>query len=131
MNKIKHKTILCVDDDDDDRDLIDGVIKEIDDSYKVLKASNGEEALGLLSSAEALPCLILLDINMPVMSGKETLKRLKQDQGYSNIPVVVFTTSSNPSDEAFFSQFGVPVHTKPDKFHTMVSKVKTFLNVCE
>lgn len=129
MNK-SHKTILCVDDDDDDLDLICGVIKEVDESVNVLKATNGEEAFQMLRKAEALPCLILLDINMPVMGGKETLKKLREEKDYSKIQVVVFTTSSNPADEVFFSQFGVPVHTKPDKFQTMVSKVKTFLDLC-
>lgn len=134
MQTIKNpqqRTILCIDDDEDDRELIDSVIQELNEKYMVLKASNGEEALQLLEKQEKPPCLILLDINMPVMGGKETLKKLKSSEGYSRIPVIVFTTSSNPSDEAFFSEFGVPVHTKPDKFQTMISKVQGFLHYCE
>ena len=128
------KRIIVIDDDLIVNKICSHVIKKNLPGVEACLFTSPEKGLEFIHHAYAtnpVETLLLLDINMPVMSGKETLKRLKQDQGYSNIPVVVFTTSSNPSDEAFFSQFGVPVHTKPDKFHTMVSKVKTFLNLCE
>lgn len=124
----QQKVILCIDDDDDDSDLITTIIRDVDHTIHVLQASNGEEALQLLSSNEMIPSLILLDINMPVMGGKETLKRLKEHEQYQSIPVVVFTTSSNPSDEVFFNRYGVKVHTKPDKFQLMIEKIRQFLS---
>lgn len=124
----QQRTILCIDDDDDDRELINGVIKEVDSSYDVLTASSGEEALRLLEKVEKLPNLILLDINMPGMGGKETLRKIKESNKLSSVPVVVFTTSTNPSDVAFFSNFGVSVHTKPDRFQTMIKTVGKFLS---
>jgi len=129
-SKPQQKTILCIDDDDDDSDLIRDIIHDVDTSIHVLRASNGEEALTLLQADGLLPSLILLDINMPVMGGKETLKRLKEHQLYHNIPVIVFTTSSNPTDEAFFKTFNVKVYTKPDKFQLMIEKVRMFLEYC-
>ncbi len=123
----KQRTVLCVDDDDDDRELINDVIKEVDKSCLVLNATSGEEALRMLSKEETRPNLILLDINMPGMGGKETLKKIKASETLSTIPVIVFTTSTNPADAAFFSDFGVSVRTKPDRFQTMVKTVEQFL----
>lgn len=126
----QQRTILCVDDDDDDRELINGVIKEVDSSCNVLTAATGEEALFLLNRVEKLPNLILLDINMPGMGGKETLKKIKESEKLASVPVVVFTTSTNPADAAFFSAFGVKVKTKPDRFQLMKQTVQGFLEEC-
>jgi len=126
----QQKIILCVDDDEDDRDLINDVINEVDDSCRVLQAATGEEAIQLLNKDEMLPNLILLDINMPGMGGKETLKKIKQSDKLSTIPVIVFTTSTNPADISFFADFGVRVQTKPDRFQTMIQSVRGFLKEC-
>jgi CheY-like chemotaxis protein len=128
--KPQSKTILYIDDDEDDKELIAGIIKELDDSYNVINASNGEEALRLLKQAQHLPCLVLLDINMPVMDGKETLQKIREQDHLSNIPIVVFTTSTNPADQHFFSKYGVKVHTKPDKFQSAVKEIRGFLSYC-
>lgn len=124
----KQRTVLCVDDDDDDREMINDVIKEVDESCLVMNAASGEEALRMLQKNEILPSLILLDINMPGMGGKETLKKIKESETLSTIPVIVFTTSTNPADAAFFSNYGVSVRTKPDRFQTMVKTVEQFLS---
>ena len=132
--KIANKTILCVDDDEDDRELITNIIKDLDNSFDVVNAANGEEALQLLEKAVAgetdVPCLVVLDINMPIMNGKEVVKKIKQHEELNEIPLVVFTTSTSPSDKAFFKAYGIHVHTKPDNFRSIEKEVKGFLSYC-
>lgn len=127
------RTVLCVDDDPDDREIVRTAINEIDPAFKVVHAENGLQAHSYLNDAKSrgdFPCLIILDINMPVMDGKETLVALKKDDELSKIPVAMFTTSSSPSDKQFFSQFGVDLVTKPTDLSTIVLEVKKLLSYC-
>lgn len=128
----KH-TVLCVDDDPDDREMVCSVIKDIDPSFNILIAENGQQAHKLLLDAKSkgrFPCLVILDINMPVMDGKETLIKLKEDKVLSKIPVAMFTTSSSEADKNFFKQHGVELFTKPNNMHSIMSEVGKLLNYC-
>ena len=126
------KKVLCVDDDVDDQLIVAETIQEIDSSIEVVTAMNGVEALELLEKAKAegeLPCLIIMDINMPLMDGKQTLVEIKKDQDLSTLPVVMFTTSSSQLDVAFCIQYGVEFITKPidmKGFHTTIEKLLKF-----
>jgi CheY-like chemotaxis protein len=98
------RVVLCVDDDPDDRELICYTIGEIDPSIKIAHAEDGVEAISYLSRAKAeaaLPCLVILDINMPRMDGKQTLAEMKKDTELKALPVVVFSTSNNPTDKMY------------------------------
>ena len=59
-----------------------------------------------MHAAQQLPCLIVMDINMPKLDGKQTFVQLQADSIFSNIPVVVFSTSSSPMDKLFFQSKG-------------------------
>src|SRR5918998_1242608 len=110
------KKVLCVDDDIDDQLIVLETIQEIDDSIEVATALNGHEALDFLEKAKSegdLPCLIIMDINMPLMDGKQTLIEIKKDKDLDGIPVVMFTTSSSQLDVAFCERYGVDFITKP------------------
>lgn len=123
------KKVLCVDDDADDQLIVSETIQEIDDSIEVVTALNGIEALEILNQAKAsgdLPCLIIMDINMPLMDGKQTLVEIKKDRELDGVPVVMFTTSSSQLDIAFCEQYGVEFITKPidmQGFHTTIQKL--------
>jgi CheY-like chemotaxis protein len=73
-------------------------VRELKIANKLVVAGDGEEALALLDQDRELPCLILLDINMPRMNGIETLKRLKACPRLRRIPVVMLTTSKDAGD---------------------------------
>jgi CheY-like chemotaxis protein len=66
---------------------------------KLVTVNNGEEALQYLERSEdELPCMILLDINMPKMNGHECLKQLKSHPAFKNIPVIMLTSSMEQQD---------------------------------
>lgn len=88
------RPVLIVDDDPDIRETLRFVLE--DAGYPVYSAENGKEALAILAGAEALPGLILLDLMMPVMSGDEMLKALKQVKALAQIPVTIVTASGAP-----------------------------------
>lgn len=84
--------ILSVDDSSIIRRIINGTIEVL--GYEMLEASNGEEALDVLSKNHEEIALILLDWNMPGMNGFELLCKIKEDQTLSRIPVMMVTTES-------------------------------------
>lgn len=110
------KTILYIDDDPDDRELLRKELQDVEGSVLVEEVENGQKALDFLLIAKNemhLPCLIVLDLNMPVLDGRQTFLRIKQDERLNKIPIVVFTSSQNPNDVAYFNQQGVQYISKP------------------
>jgi len=126
------RIVLCVDDDPDDRELIRNAIFKVDPSYTVAHATNGKEALQFLQRADGteLPCLVIMDINMPVMDGKQTLLEIKKNEKWSQLPVVVFPTSSHPADLSFCQQHGVELVTKPANFKQITHEAERLLQHC-
>lgn len=88
------KRVLIVDDDGIIREAISMFLTG--EGYDVIEAENGADALSLLSSES--PCVILLDLMMPVMSGPEFLAHARADARLAGIPVVVFTAMTDIQD---------------------------------
>jgi CheY-like chemotaxis protein len=121
------KLLLCIEDDTDDSLWIEEAAKEIDPAIVFVHKPNGREGLTFLQKAKGigeLPCLILLDINMPVMDGKEALKAIKSDSELKRIPIVVFTTSNNKSDQFYCDSYGADFITKPERVAELKRKVR-------
>jgi len=91
---LKYKKIVLVDDDADDRQIFEEVLREIDDEAGVVAAENGLEMVALLDKMpdDELPDMIILDQNMPKMTGKESLIFLKESPRYRNISTIVYST---------------------------------------
>ncbi len=87
--------VLNVDDDAEDREFFRDALREIDASITCLVAGNAMEALTLLKTRHPLPDYIFLDINMPMMDGKQCLKALKAMEEFQSIPVVMYSTSTD------------------------------------
>lgn len=127
---MKKHTILCVDDDSDDLQLLHETLKDTREDFEVIEARNGKQALDLLQNLKNdgdSPALIIMDINMPVLNGKETLSMIKNDEKLKAIPVVVFTTSGSESDKSFCLCHGVEMITKPPTYHNFKSVVQKLL----
>ncbi|HVG41232.1 MAG TPA: response regulator [Chitinophagaceae bacterium] len=128
-----NKTILCVDDDEDDLFLLRDSIESMDTTYTIVEASDGVHALDVLHQMKernVFPCLVVLDINMPRMDGKQTLTHIKKDKQLKEIPLIVFTTSSNPLDKLYCAHYGVELVTKPYDIKSTESIVKRLLKSC-
>lgn len=78
--------VLVIDDDDDIRETVADLIGWR--GFEVTQAANGQEALALLQSSQ-VPCVILLDLVMPVMDGWQFLERLRGAPGLRDVPVVI------------------------------------------
>ena len=106
------RTVLVVDDDDDLLDAVRVVIE--DEGFFVLTARNGEDAFDVLGKSPELPCLILLDMRMPGMDGREFRRRQLADPRIAGIPVVGFSGTSDGEGEArllaLSSYLRKPVH---------------------
>ncbi len=131
---MKHSyTILYVDDDPDDLQLIAEAFLTYTEKLRVAHAHNGKEALEVLEKMKGLgtlPCLIILDINMPVLNGLDTLVHLRIHPEYQNVPVVIFSTSENERDRQFARKWGADFITKPSKFVHLKVLVDQFVSRC-
>ena len=132
MNSIK-KRFLVIDDDSDDRELFSEALASVDPAIVCDQATDGAEALKRLTSEEIdQPDIVFLDINMPVMNGWQFLTLLKSEDRYKNIPVIVYTTSSNLKDKLIADGLGALCFiTKPHAFgrlKNMLGIVVTHVN---
>lgn len=123
--------ILLVDDDPDDLLLVRDAIMAESSLFTFHESNNGRHALNFLqslSSKAEYPGLIILDINMPILNGRETLAILKSDVALKNIPVVIFTTSSNTADKEYCGQFNVPLLIKPSDMSKLSEVAKILVS---
>lgn len=130
---MEKKHILWADDDLDDLMLMRHVLVDIGQEYNIKEVNNGREALDYLEAVKEnkdLPCLIILDMNMPILNGKETLSIIKKDEALKNIPIVFFTTSNSELDKMYCSRFGVEMITKPPQYNNLKVAVKNLLAYC-
>ena len=115
-NQLRH--IFLADDDDDDRLLFTDVLKEYANDSKVTFAHNGEQLMKLLhESAEKLPDVLFLDLNMPLKNGIECLDEIRHDEKLKKLPVVIFSTSSHPGTINRMFESGAHLYIrKPNDF---------------
>jgi CheY-like chemotaxis protein len=110
--------------------------KEIGVENKVVRANNGEEALGYLKGqGNKKPCIILLDLNMPKMNGLELMQNLKTNDALKSIPVIILTTSKQEEDrdECFRLNAAGYMVKRPDydQFVEMVEIINRYWTLSE
>jgi two-component system alkaline phosphatase synthesis response regulator PhoP len=91
---VTKKKIMVVDDEPDQIYTIKQILEDFSDEYEVIGADSGKECLDMLRNNE-IPDLIVLDIMMPIMSGWETLNKLKENSAWRDIPVVFLTARTD------------------------------------
>ena len=131
MGKKSDTHIVYVDDDPDDRELMSDVFAAISD-YHFITFEDGGSFLEYLQelSQPTLPCLVILDINMPELKGTDILVNLKTSEDYKEIPVVMFSTAANPQDKIFCKQYNTDIVPKPMKFEDVVEIARTLMAYC-
>ena len=131
MGKKSETYIVYVDDDPDDRELMADVFAAISD-YHFITFEDGTTFLNYLQELpeQLLPCLVILDINMPELKGTDVLVNLKTSDQFKEIPVVMFSTAANPHDKAFCKQYNTEIVPKPVKFEDVVDIARTLMAFC-
>jgi CheY-like chemotaxis protein len=125
---LQNQLLFLVDDDIDDHEIFKSALAKVDEDLALLTATNGYEALNLLSTASTLPDYIFVDLNMPRMGGLQFLKEIKQTDTLKNIPVIIYSTSSNPGDIAKTKQLGaISFVTKPSRFSDLCSLLQSLI----
>jgi CheY-like chemotaxis protein len=106
--KIKSKApLLIVEDSNEDFKMLQRLMQRFDVKNPIHRCTNADEAWEFLQQiGKNQPSVILLDLNLPGINGRDILSQIKQHTKFKGIPVVIFTTSSNPSDIEFCYQKG-------------------------
>jgi len=124
---VMRKTLLLADDDNDDAQIFKEALDEANCETTFLYTQTGAGVFSLLETG-AKPDVIFLDLNMPVMSGWQCLAKLKNSEAFKYIPVVMYTTSSNPRDyEIAIDLNAHGLITKPSNPNVLSKVLKTVI----
>ena len=122
------------DDDFEDLELVEDAIKRIDANAAMHKVSNGKAAIEFLSKQpdDKLPCLIILDYNMPELTGSQVLSTICKEDRYSDIPKVILSTSSTSLHiQECLSNGATDYLVKPNNMKDMDILAKKMLSFCK
>lgn len=128
--------LLIVEDSNEDFEALHRLLRRSSPTISIQRCTSGEQALAFLNrtgdymgQSTPQPSLIVLDLNLPGTDGREVLRQIKQDKTLKHIPVVVFTTSSNPKDIKDCYQFGVNSYiVKPINFAQLKRDVQLLID---
>jgi CheY-like chemotaxis protein len=122
--------ILLVEDDQDDVELMEDVLREKGVPFTLDVVKQGDKVISFLKTGKNFPNVILLDLNIPKLHGRDVLARLKADDDLRHIPVVILTTSSTPAEKEFCLNAGAHQFlTKPTTVDGFDSSIQTILAV--
>ncbi|MDQ3051498.1 MAG: response regulator [Bacteroidota bacterium] len=123
--------ILLADDDEDDRQFFTDALTMIAPSLKLTTVQDGEELIKKLKKSKSeLPDFIFLDLNMPYKNGLECLKEIKSMDTMKNIPVLIYSTSTNSDQIETTYQNGANLYIqKPNNFDGIIRVLKTIFSV--
>lgn len=125
--------VFYADDDTDDLELVQDAFDRYSNNVEVITAKDGVQALSYLQSLSEqtpTPCLIILDINMPILNGRDVLRKIKEMPPLASVPVVLFTTSASPLDKEFAKKYNAGFITKPLDVSQMEIITDLFIDHC-
>jgi len=133
ISDLPAKFILFGEDDIDDEDLLKEIIGNIDDSFYLLFVGNGRKLMNILNELpdNHLPCLIVLDYNMPELNGAEILKEIKKNSRYATIPKLIWSTSGSETFRKTCIDAGANEYIiKPTNVNDLVNLARYMLSLC-
>jgi DNA-binding response OmpR family regulator len=125
------KWILLGEDDVDDQDFLEEAILEIDAAFTLCSFNTGEKLIAFLQSLtnDLLPCLIVLDYNMPQLNGADILEILKGNHRYHDIPKIVWSTSDSPAYKTSCMELGACDYiVKPSNLSSLTDVARQILS---
>lgn len=122
-------TVVYLDDDEDDREFLQEAFSTLLD-HRLVSFSEATCLYDFLSLHTDVVCLVLLDINLPVIDGMDVLQYIRHSPHYHFLPVVMFTTGANSPQAKQLKEMDVEVIEKPSTFHNMESVVAHLLQYC-
>lgn len=116
--------LLCIDDDPEDIELFQDAVRVINENYTCVVAKNGNEGIEKLITL--IPDYIFLDINMPIMDGKETLKSIRRDVRFQAIPICILSTAASRRDVEIYKALGADkCLVKPNSFQELIRNLRS------
>lgn len=132
-NDTQRHLVLYADDDPDDQEMLVDALCNYSNEVDIELFSNGLEITQFLRDMDLekrLPCVIVLDINMPAMTGREVLHLIRSMERLNGVPVVLYTTSNQPADQLYAQQHKAGFITKPLDLSQMNEVVKKIAAYC-
>ena len=123
--------ILLGEDDIDDEELLKEIFLTIDPALLLVFVNNGRKILTTLDTATSLPCLIVLDYNMPELNGAEMLAELGKDPRYDHVPKIIWSTSGAEKYKNLCMGLGARDYiTKPSSVRELTEAARYMLSFC-
>ena len=107
------------------------ILQQIEGDHEVFPFPHGRALLEALREEQVTPCLIVLDLNMPILNGWETLEQLKKDPRWKHLQVVVLSTSAQERDRAFCARYDTPMLSKPTDYSKLHEVMQALLCLCD
>jgi CheY-like chemotaxis protein len=127
------KLILIGEDDIDDQEFLKEIFSSLDDSFIIVFTTNGMGILNYLDTCNDgdMPCLILLDYNMPGLTGLEILKELKSRKRFHKIPKIIWSTSRSANYRDICLEMGANEYlVKPSNVNDLMQTCRQILDTC-
>jgi len=121
-------TIMYIDDDAEDREFFSEAVRSIDPYLMCYMFKDGAEGLRNLQEMIVMPDYIFVDVNMPVMNGRQFLSEIKKYPTLRSIPVIMYSTTSYPEEISEYVRMGAQqVLVKPNSLEKIEALVKSVL----
>lgn len=127
------KFILLGEDDIDDEELLKELFSSVDDSFELTFINNGRQLIERLDTfpESQLPCLLILDYNMPELNGADILENLKTKERYASIPKIIWSTSGTETYRKKCLELGAQDYLiKPSRVTELVQAIQYMLSYC-
>jgi len=122
-------TILYIDDDADDREFFVEAVSKINTEFLCYTAKDGMQALRELHEMIVMPDFIFLDVNMPVMNGKQFLLEIKRQPRFRSLPVVMYSTTTRPDERTEYLKAGAfKVLAKPSSIAKISELIRSVIS---